>query len=75
VDDVRELMSGNICRCGAYPQIVGHAVSEVALEREAMTPFTHGTALPVDQALTPGRVLACLTQGRGGSRAAPTSST
>ncbi|SEK17129.1 MULTISPECIES: (2Fe-2S)-binding protein [unclassified Variovorax] len=27
-DDVRELMSGNICRCGAYPQIVG-AVSEV----------------------------------------------
>ena len=28
--DVRELMSGNICRCGAYPQIV-QAVSEVAL--------------------------------------------
>ena len=22
VDDVRELMSGNICRCGAYPNIV-----------------------------------------------------
>jgi xanthine dehydrogenase YagT iron-sulfur-binding subunit len=22
VDDVRELMSGNLCRCGAYPQIV-----------------------------------------------------
>jgi xanthine dehydrogenase YagT iron-sulfur-binding subunit len=21
VDDVRELMSGNVCRCGAYPQI------------------------------------------------------
>jgi xanthine dehydrogenase YagT iron-sulfur-binding subunit len=21
-DDVRELMSGNICRCGAYPNIV-----------------------------------------------------
>lgn len=21
-DDIRELMSGNICRCGAYPQIV-----------------------------------------------------
>jgi xanthine dehydrogenase YagT iron-sulfur-binding subunit len=30
VDDVRELMSGNICRCGAYPQIL-QAVSEVAL--------------------------------------------
>ena len=29
-DDVRELMSGNICRCGAYPQIV-QAVCEVAL--------------------------------------------
>jgi xanthine dehydrogenase YagT iron-sulfur-binding subunit len=31
VDDVRELMSGNICRCGAYPQILD-AVCEVALE-------------------------------------------
>ena len=29
-DEVRELMSGNICRCGAYPQIL-QAVSEVAL--------------------------------------------
>ena len=27
-DDVRELMSGNICRCGAYPNIVA-AVEEV----------------------------------------------
>lgn len=27
-DQVRELMSGNICRCGAYPQIV-QAVSQV----------------------------------------------
>jgi xanthine dehydrogenase YagT iron-sulfur-binding subunit len=31
-DDIRELMSGNICRCGAYPnilaaiqQVMGHA--------------------------------------------------
>ena len=23
VDEIRELMSGNICRCGAYPNIVG----------------------------------------------------
>jgi xanthine dehydrogenase YagT iron-sulfur-binding subunit len=22
VDEIRELMSGNICRCGAYPNIV-----------------------------------------------------
>lgn len=29
IDDVRELMSGNICRCGAYPQILA-AVCEVA---------------------------------------------
>lgn len=28
VAEIRELMSGNICRCGAYPQIVA-AVSEV----------------------------------------------
>jgi len=27
-DDIRELMSGNVCRCGAYPQIV-QAVGEV----------------------------------------------
>ncbi len=29
-DEVRELMSGNLCRCGAYVQILS-AVSEVAL--------------------------------------------
>ncbi len=28
VDDIRELMSGNICRCGAYPNIVA-AIEEV----------------------------------------------
>ena len=33
-DEIRERMSGNICRCGAYPQIV-KAVSEVALNGEA----------------------------------------
>ena len=27
-DEIRELMSGNICRCGAYPNIV-NAVHEV----------------------------------------------
>src|SRR5262245_50630094 len=27
-DDIRELMSGNICRCGAYPNIVG-AIQQV----------------------------------------------
>ncbi len=28
LDDIRELMSGNICRCGAYPNIVA-AIAEV----------------------------------------------
>jgi xanthine dehydrogenase YagT iron-sulfur-binding subunit len=28
-EDIREFMSGNICRCGAYPNIVG-AIREVA---------------------------------------------
>jgi xanthine dehydrogenase YagT iron-sulfur-binding subunit len=31
-DDVRELMSGNICRCGAYPGIVS-AIQSVRKER------------------------------------------
>jgi len=30
-DDIRELMSGNICRCGAYPNIV--AAIEQAMEK------------------------------------------
>jgi xanthine dehydrogenase YagT iron-sulfur-binding subunit len=28
-DDIREFMSGNLCRCGAYPNIVA-AIREVA---------------------------------------------
>ena len=27
-DDVRELMSGNLCRCGAYPNIIA-AIQQV----------------------------------------------
>ena len=44
-DDVRELMSGNLCRCGAYPQIV-QAVCEVALgsaQAGAVRPAIVGT--------------------------------
>ncbi|PKH39540.1 xanthine dehydrogenase YagT iron-sulfur-binding subunit [Nocardioides alpinus] len=33
-DDVRELMSGNLCRCGAYPRIVD-AVLSARTAREA----------------------------------------
>ncbi|MGF6272508.1 xanthine dehydrogenase YagT iron-sulfur-binding subunit [Massilia sp. UYP11] len=32
-DDVRELMSGNICRCGAYPQIADAVVQVMELRR------------------------------------------
>ncbi|MBP8092059.1 MAG: (2Fe-2S)-binding protein, partial [Giesbergeria sp.] len=41
-DEVRELMSGNLCRCGAYPQIV-QAVCQVALG-QAPRPGTSGEA-------------------------------
>ena len=46
-DQVRELMSGNICRCGAYPQITD-AVMEVLgtpsdSSDSAETPWTPGT--------------------------------
>ncbi|MFZ6641801.1 (2Fe-2S)-binding protein [Undibacterium sp. TC4M20W] len=30
-DDVRELMSGNLCRCGAYPQIVAAITTVMGL--------------------------------------------
>jgi len=33
VDDIRELMSGNICRCGAYPNIV--AAIQQAIDKGA----------------------------------------
>jgi xanthine dehydrogenase YagT iron-sulfur-binding subunit len=36
VDDIRELMSGNICRCAAYPNIV--AAIRQAMGREAARP-------------------------------------
>jgi xanthine dehydrogenase YagT iron-sulfur-binding subunit len=34
IDEIRELMSGNICRCGAYPNIVA-AIAEVMSGRAA----------------------------------------
>lgn len=34
VDEVRELMSGNVCRCGAYPQIV-QAIGQVMFGPES----------------------------------------
>ena len=32
-DEVRELMSGNLCRCGAYPQIVAAVSSAMGLNQ------------------------------------------
>jgi xanthine dehydrogenase YagT iron-sulfur-binding subunit len=37
VDEIRELMSGNICRCGAYPNIVA-AIEEVMSGRAMAQP-------------------------------------
>ena len=31
-DEVRELMSGNLCRCGAYPNIVDAIVEVLGME-------------------------------------------
>jgi xanthine dehydrogenase YagT iron-sulfur-binding subunit len=36
-DEIRELMSGNICRCGAYPNIVA-AIEEVLSREQATLP-------------------------------------
>jgi xanthine dehydrogenase YagT iron-sulfur-binding subunit len=33
-DEIRERMSGNICRCGAYSNII-EAIGEVAARRKA----------------------------------------
>ena len=33
-DDVKELMSGNICRCGAYPNIVA-AIQQCAINESS----------------------------------------
>ena len=46
VDEVRELMSGNLCRCGAYPQITG-AVCSVALPASARARGSESTHAPV----------------------------
>jgi xanthine dehydrogenase YagT iron-sulfur-binding subunit len=36
-DDIRELMSGNICRCGAYPNIVA-AIEQVMRAKRGKAP-------------------------------------
>ncbi len=51
-DDVRELMSGNLCRCGAYPQIA-RAVGEVL----GIAPAAPGKAADPQEGFTTGAVL------------------
>src|SRR4051794_4400683 len=41
IDEIRELMSGNICRCGAYPNIVA-AIAEVMFGKAAQKPAEPG---------------------------------
>jgi xanthine dehydrogenase YagT iron-sulfur-binding subunit len=41
-DEIRELMSGNICRCGAYPNIVA-AIEEVMAGKSAQKPQEAGS--------------------------------
>jgi xanthine dehydrogenase YagT iron-sulfur-binding subunit len=48
VDDVRELMSGNLCRCGAYPQITRAVTQVMGIEGEpggGEKPLTTGPVL------------------------------
>ena len=52
IDDVRELMSGNLCRCGAYPQITQAVMQVMGIEGKPgedagaqQQPFTTGPVL------------------------------
>ena len=48
-DEIRELMSGNICRCGAYPNIV--AAIQQAMGRQVMISFEYARASDVADAV------------------------
>jgi xanthine dehydrogenase YagT iron-sulfur-binding subunit len=37
-DDIRELMSGNICRCGAYPNILAAIQQVMSVGEGRVTP-------------------------------------
>jgi xanthine dehydrogenase YagT iron-sulfur-binding subunit len=47
LDDVRELMSGNLCRCGAYPQIAEAVIQVMGLKggKDGKDGFTTGAVL------------------------------
>ena len=68
--EMRERMSGNICRCGAYSNIVD-AITEVA-GRQGMRPFTYERARTPADAASGGRAT---RRAPSSSPAAPTCST
>ena len=43
-DEIRERMSGNICRCGAYPNIVAAVRASSSQRSHRMNPFTYQRA-------------------------------
>ena len=49
-EEIRERMAGNICRCGAYPNIVT-AVRAVYGRRTRMRPFTYVRPASIDAAI------------------------
>ena len=54
--EIREFMSGNLCRCGAYPNIVD-AIKIAAAKMKAsklMRPFVYESASSAQQAATRG---------------------
>ena len=74
-DEIRELMSGNICRCGAYPNIVA-AIEEVDVASSqpggrTMNTFNYARATTSPMPCARSR----LTRRRSSSPAAPTCST
>ena len=52
-DDVRELMSGNICRCGAYPQIAQAVIQVMGIRNDKPA----GAAADDKDGFTTGAVL------------------
>ena len=76
-DDIREYMSGNLCRCAAYPKIVKAVLQAKAQMHGArwrlMRPFTLERAADAGRGASARRG-AC-TAARAISRAAPTCST
>ena len=53
-DEIKERMSGNICRCGAYPGIVA-AIQEVHSGRHAAQTWGFATGTQLAMTTTPGK--------------------